>query len=182
MSGPNKNGVVTIVAETDLTDLTGIRLEVLTDLRNPNKGPGRAPDGNFVLTELELTAAPKADPKKPVPVKLQAPLADFAQANFEVAKAIDGNSADPVGGWAVSPATGVVHWATFETKEPVGKAGGTVLTFSSTRSSWECLRTRPVPPLRDTRRAADQAGVPDEFRTYLAPRSRVAFASSAIPC
>ena len=43
-------------AETDLTDITGIRLEVLTDDKLPNKGPGRASDGNFVLTELEVVA------------------------------------------------------------------------------------------------------------------------------
>ena len=61
---------MTIVAETDLTGITGLRLEVLTDSRLPNKGPGRATDGNFVLNELELTAAPKADPKQAKPVKL----------------------------------------------------------------------------------------------------------------
>ena len=53
--------IYTIVAETDLTDITGIRLEVLPDDGLPNKGPGRAPDGNFVLTEIEVPAAPKAD-------------------------------------------------------------------------------------------------------------------------
>ena len=56
-----KNGVVTISAETDLTGITGLRLEVLTDNRLPNNGPGRATDGNFVLNEIELTAAPKAE-------------------------------------------------------------------------------------------------------------------------
>ena len=81
VSGPNKNGVVTIVAETELTGITGLRLEVLTDSRLPNKGPGRATDGNFVLNELELTAAPKADPKQAKPVKLEKALADFSQAS-----------------------------------------------------------------------------------------------------
>ena len=80
VSGPNKNGVVTITAETELTGITGLRLEVLTDSRFPNKGPGRATDGNFVLNELELTAAPKADPKQAKPVKLANALADFSQA------------------------------------------------------------------------------------------------------
>ena len=61
--GRNRNGVVTISAETDLTGITGLRLEVLTDSRLPNNGPGRATDGNFVLNELELTAAPKAEPQ-----------------------------------------------------------------------------------------------------------------------
>ena len=82
-----------------------------------------------MLNELEVTAAPKADAKQPKPVKLAKPLADFSQANLEVAKAIDGNANDAGNGWAVSPATGIVHWATFETTEPIGGAGGTVLTF-----------------------------------------------------
>ena len=103
VSGPNKDGVVTISAETDLTGITGVRLEVLTDKRLPNNGPGRATDGNFVLNELELTAGPKADPKQAKPVKLANALADFSQASFEVAKAIDGSPADPNSGWAVSP-------------------------------------------------------------------------------
>ncbi len=90
-----QNGVVTISAETDLTGITGLRLEVLTDSRLPNNGPGRATDGNFVLNELELTAAPKADPKQAKPVKLANALADFSQASFEVSKAIDGSPKDP---------------------------------------------------------------------------------------
>ena len=95
VSGPNKNGVVTISAETELTGITGLRLEVLTDSRLPNKGPGRATDGNFVLNELELTAAPKADPKQAKPVKLANAVADFSQASLEVAKAIDGSAERP---------------------------------------------------------------------------------------
>jgi WD40 repeat protein/mono/diheme cytochrome c family protein len=129
VSGRNKNGVVTIVVETELTGITGLRLEVLPDSRLPNKGPGRASDGNFVLNELELIAAPKADPKQAKPVKLTNALADFSQANLEVAKAIDGNASEVSNGWAVSPATGIVHWATFETAQPVGGPGGTVLTI-----------------------------------------------------
>ncbi len=130
VTGKNEKGIVTIVAETDLTDITGIRLEALTDDKLPRKGPGRAPDGNFVLTELEVSAASKADPKTAKPVSLANAQADFSQENFEVAKAIDGNANDGgTNGWAVSPTTGVVHWATFETKEPLGAAGGTVLTF-----------------------------------------------------
>jgi WD40 repeat protein/mono/diheme cytochrome c family protein len=124
-----QNGTYTITAETDLTDITGIRIEVLPDDRSPSKGPGRAPDGNFVLTEFEATAAPKADPKAAQPIKLQTPLADFSQQNYPITAAIDGDRTNQGTGWAVSPATGVVHWATFETAEPVGKPGGTVLTF-----------------------------------------------------
>jgi hypothetical protein len=83
--------VYAIVGETDLTDITGLRLEVLPDGGLPSRGPGRAPDGNFVLTEFEVLAAPKADLKQVKPVKLQTPLADFSQEGYSVAAAIDGD-------------------------------------------------------------------------------------------
>ena len=129
ITGSDEPGVLTVVAETELSGVTGVRLEMFPDARLPNRGPGRASDGNFVLNEFTVTAAPKADPKKSKPVPLSVPLADFSQATFEVAKAIDGSPARGKG-WAISPAYGVTHWATFETKEPVGATGGTVLSFA----------------------------------------------------
>ena len=126
-TGKDGAGEITVVAETDLVGVTGIRLELIADARLPKKGPGRAKDGNFVLNELEVTAAPKADPKGAKPVVLQNPLADFTQATFDIKQVIDGVP-QSVQGWAVAPVTGQTHWATFEAKEPIGAAGGTVLT------------------------------------------------------
>jgi hypothetical protein len=128
VSGSDEPGVITFTAETDLTGVTGFRFEALADERFPAKGPGRASDGNFVLSEIQVSAAPKSDPKQSKPVTLQKPLADFAQNTFDVAKAIDGQ-VNGQQGWAVSPVFGQTHWATFETKEPVGGGGGTVLTI-----------------------------------------------------
>jgi hypothetical protein len=52
-SGTNPaSDVVTIVAETPLTGITGFRLEALQDASLPSNGPGRFSNGNFVLTEL----------------------------------------------------------------------------------------------------------------------------------
>ena len=171
--GPNKNGVVTVTAETDLTDITGVRLEALTDPRLPQKGPGRASDGNFVLNELIFLVAPKADPKQAKPVKLEKPLADFSQANFEVAKAVDGETRDPSSGWAVAPATGVVHWATFETATPVGKPGGSLLSFRlhhRYNNEWTLGRFR----LSITRGPKPVGlSLPEEFRAILATAPEV---------
>jgi hypothetical protein len=119
----------TFVAETDLKQITGIRLEALADPRLPKNGPGRAKDGNFVLTEFELKAAPKSDPEQAQKVMLQNALADFSQEGYEVAKAIDDNRTGG-NGWAVYPVFGVTHWATFELKEPLSFEGGTVLKFT----------------------------------------------------
>ncbi len=168
VSGRNKNGVVTLVVETELTGITGLRLEVLPDSRLPNKGPGRATDGNFVLNELEVTAAPKADPKQAKPVKLEKALADFSQDNFPIANAIDGNANEVGNGWAVAPATGIVHWATFETAQPVGGPGGTMLTIKMHHKFsdvWTLGRFR----LSATRSAKPVGpSLPEDFRAILA--------------
>jgi hypothetical protein len=117
----------TITANTPLSGITGIRLEVLSDASLPAKGPGRAPNGNFVLNEFRVTAAAADDPDKPKPVALQNAKADLSQEGYSVAGAIDGN---PDTGWAIAPATGKSHVAVFEIKEPVEFAKGATLTFT----------------------------------------------------
>jgi WD40 repeat protein len=128
-SGKNGKGNYVVVAQTHLKGIKQIRLEALEDTRIPTKGPGRAPDGNFVLTQFEVTATPKTEGAKPAKVALHKALASFSQENFDVKKAIDG-APDNNTGWAVSPLPGITHWATFETKEPLGQDGGTILTFT----------------------------------------------------
>jgi hypothetical protein len=168
VTGENKNGEVTIVAETDLDGITGLRLEVLPDDRLPNKGPGRAGDGNFVLNEFQVSAAPKAKPEEAKPVKLVTPLADYNQANLDIAQAIDGVSNNPGNGWALHPATGTTHWATFETAEDVGHAGGTRLVFKMHHrfnEAWTIGRFR----LSVTRLPKPLGlGLPDDLREVLA--------------
>ena len=174
VSGPKRNGVITITAETELTGVTGLRLEVLTDDSLPQKGPGRASDGNFVLNEIEFIAAPKADLKQAKPVKLANALADFSQDNLDVSKAIDGSSDDPGNGWAVAPVTGVTHWAVFETTEPVGTPGSsTILTFKLhhkfaevwTLGRFRLSLTRGVKPIG--------LSLPEDFRAILATAPEV---------
>jgi len=54
-SGTNPaSDVVTIVAETSISGITGFRLEALQDASLPSSGPGRFGNGNFVLTELVI--------------------------------------------------------------------------------------------------------------------------------
>jgi WD40 repeat protein/mono/diheme cytochrome c family protein len=129
VTDPEGKGEYTFEVSTDLKEITGIRLEALADPRLPKNGPGRAKDGNFVLTEFELQAAPKSDPGQMQKVELQNALADFSQEGYEVAKAID-NDRTGGNGWAVYPVFGVTHWATLEPKEPIAFEGGTVLRFT----------------------------------------------------
>ena len=125
----NGLGTYKVVTNTDLKGITAVRFEVLADDRQPKKGPGRAPDGNFVLTEFELSAAPATEPDKATKIGLENAQADFSQADYDVATAIDGNRAATGNGWAISPEAGVNHTASFETKQDLGYDGGTVLTL-----------------------------------------------------
>ncbi len=122
-----RNAVLTMTFPTNLRNITAFRLEAIADAKAPNGGPGRAGDGNFVLTEIEVFASPDAKPAEAKKVELHKPLANFSQANFEIAKAISGNPNDGNKGWAISPAYGVTHWATFETKQPINIEGGAQL-------------------------------------------------------
>ena len=122
-----RNAVLTMTFPTNLRNITAFRLEAIADAKAPNGGPGRAGDGNFVLSEFEVFASPAAKPTESKKVDLHKPLADFSQANFEIAKAVNGNPNDGNKGWAISPAYGVTHWATFECKQAINIEGGTEL-------------------------------------------------------
>ena len=122
-----KNGVYTVMLPTNLKNITAIRLETLPTEKLPNAGPGRATDGNFVLTEFELFSSPAAKPDEVTKINLHKPLADYNQPGYEIAKAISGKPNDGGKGWAISPSYGVTHWATFECKEPINVEGGTRL-------------------------------------------------------
>jgi hypothetical protein len=117
----------TVTLKTKRTGITAIRLEALTDPSLPNQGPGRAPNGNFVLYELKVTAKKAGGEEPAKPVALHRAQATFSQDGFAVGNAIDNN---PETGWAVVPQTGKPHTALFETKSPLGFPEGTVLTVT----------------------------------------------------
>jgi len=128
--GKNGKGDYQIVAHTDLKDLSAVRLEVLTDESLPRKGPGRAGDGNFVLNEFEVYAAPKSKPDQKQKLKLFNSQADFSQTNYVIATAIDGQIKASGEGWAVSPQVGKPHKASFDIQSPLpADDQGLILTF-----------------------------------------------------
>ncbi len=115
----------TIVAPSNLATITAIRLEAFADDSLPLRGPGRSPNGNAVMTEFGLSIAPQLDPGAAKPVKLKAASADFSQATFPVAAAIDGK---PNTGWAIHPEVGKPHAAVFEFDQPLAAGDGVLLT------------------------------------------------------
>ncbi|MFM8289336.1 MAG: DUF1553 domain-containing protein, partial [Planctomycetaceae bacterium] len=112
VSGPLSKDryVVEAVAPEGLKPLC-LRLEALADPALPASGPGRASDGNFVVSRLTLSVTPAAGQAEPGEIKLVAAQADFEQAGFPVKSVLDDNEKD---GWAVSPRVGVAHVAVFE--------------------------------------------------------------------
>jgi hypothetical protein len=115
-----------ITATTKLAAVTGLKLEALTDDSLPAKGPGRAKNGNFVVSELKLSIGPKSEPSQAEAVALENAFADFAQANYPAAGAIDGNDQT---GWAVSPQFGKPHEAVFQLVE-AAQAGDKLLKIA----------------------------------------------------
>ncbi|MFI4874458.1 MAG: hypothetical protein ACIALR_03945, partial [Blastopirellula sp. JB062] len=126
VSGPIGKDEYELTFPTQLTGITGIRIEALPDSNLPAGGPGRAMNGNFVLNEIKLAAAAIGAPAEEVELPLTGGEADFSQKGWDVRGAIDGNLAS---GWAVSPQFNQPHVAIFETVDDAGFAGGTSLTL-----------------------------------------------------
>ena len=105
----------TIETQPTIKTITAVRLEVLPHKSLVKQGPGRAKNGNFVLTTFRLAVA-KRDSSKPRPIELSSARADFSQNDWQVEKAIN---SDPKDGWAISPQIGKRHVAIFHLKDPV---------------------------------------------------------------
>jgi hypothetical protein len=89
--GDSDTYVVQAVAP-DSGTVTAVRLEALTHPSLPHQGPGRAANGNFVLSQFTFET-------DGVPHPFRKAVADHSQAGYEVSAAIKG---DPHKGWAVN--------------------------------------------------------------------------------
>jgi hypothetical protein len=128
VSGPNVSPDTYILTfDTNMPNITGLRLEVLPDKTLPAQGPGRAPNGNFVLNELKLDYVKQGSKDKAKPVKLVRPQATFAQDTFPIANVIDNNLQT---GWAIAPQYGKPQVAVFEVQGKLGASEGTALNVS----------------------------------------------------
>jgi hypothetical protein len=113
-----------VKADTKLSGITGLLLEVLPSADEPAFGPGRYTDGNFVLGEFAVKTGPFGAATGADDAPFQDALADFSQDRFGVKAAIDGKRGDGNNGWAVSKQFGVPHWAAFAFAKPVGGPEG----------------------------------------------------------
>lgn len=109
--------------------ISALRLECLPDDRLPGKGPGRAPNGNFVLSEFTLLHHKAAGEAAPVPIGRV--VATFSQEGFAAARAADGKVET---GWAVAPRMGQEQAAIFELAQPLMLAEGEWLSLTLAQS------------------------------------------------
>jgi WD40 repeat protein len=117
-SGSMEKGVYEIGFTSSLGKITGFRLEALPVAELAGMGPGFPGNGNFVVTEVEVFAAPASDTAAAKPVKIASATASFTQSGFSIDQTFDGQLNDQQG-WAVSPAGGTTHWAVFKLAEPL---------------------------------------------------------------
>ncbi len=80
-----------VKAKTNLKNITGVRVEFLTDPNLPRGGPGRAPDGSFYFSEFSVEAAPADKPDAVEKIALANVTADFELPDAPAKNVIDGN-------------------------------------------------------------------------------------------
>ena len=104
-----------------------IKLEVLPDPSLPSQGPGRAGNGNFVVSKFAVLFGAPGAADTPNGLKFGGVKADYEQGGYGVAGAIDDK---PETGWAISGGTGKEHVATFDIAPDVKLPAGSPLAIT----------------------------------------------------
>ena len=113
-----------MMLNTKLKGITGIRVEPMTDEMLPRLGPGWAPNGNFVLTEVNVESASLKDLNNLKRHSIEKAEADYSQPGFPIEATIDGDVEK--GGWAIDIPNLAMHGldrcAVFTLKDDLGYA------------------------------------------------------------
>lgn len=100
LTGTNPaNDTYTVELNVAEHSVAEIQLEALGDESLAAGSPGRAPNGNFVLTEFVVEVAQENNPSQFEPVQIASAYADFEQDGYPISAAIDGKLDRT--GWAV---------------------------------------------------------------------------------
>ena len=126
-ANPDKD-VYTLKFELPPQRITHVQIEAIPDDKGGKGGPGRADNGNFVLSELEMEVPATNHEAAPRRVKFSSAQADFSQEKFPVANAIDGKSDT---GWAIDGPGGAMkhRHAIFALAEPLELKNSTAITI-----------------------------------------------------
>jgi mono/diheme cytochrome c family protein len=115
----------TVKFKTEMKGITAFRLEAITFEELPKGGPGRDPQGGFVVSEIVvLDGAGRPVRLRNATASTAAPPSDAER--WGAAAAIDGEVQN--GGWALPAADGDSHRLVMETAEAVGAGGETSFT------------------------------------------------------
>lgn len=114
----------TIFIKSPKSPVSGIRIETLVDPALPARGPGRATNGNFVLSQVRAYVSADKEFKKHQKVEFVSARADFSQRDFSPQGALSGKAKS---GWAIAPKMGKEHQLTLFFKKPVVLSGGKFL-------------------------------------------------------
>ena len=127
----------TLIVKNPPKGITAFRLEVLPDDSLPKKGPGRAGNANFVLSEFIVKHVVGETIEETV--ALQNATATYEQTStpgnnpygkWAVAAAIDGDAKGKTWGWAILDKVGQPQTAVFETVNDIGGGESSTLTIS----------------------------------------------------
>ncbi len=131
------NDTYTFVIKNPLSKITAFRIEVMPDDSLPKKGPGRAGNGNFVLSEFVVKQSVGDTVEEDI--ALQNATATYEQTGaadanpygkWAAAAAIDGDAKGKTWGWAIMEKVGQPHAAVFETSSDIAGGDGSKLTIS----------------------------------------------------
>jgi hypothetical protein len=125
VSGPNpKNDTYVVTLPAELKQLAALRIDTIPHKSFKNGAPGRARDGNFVLSHIRAELVPPSGAR--IKVNFDQAVADFSQKNYHVDMAIKGKNRKK-NGWALHPNQAKPHWAAFSLKQPVDVPAGSTL-------------------------------------------------------
>ncbi|MHC4880045.1 MAG: PSD1 and planctomycete cytochrome C domain-containing protein [Planctomycetota bacterium] len=179
-AAPSQN-TYTLEASTVLKGITGFRIEVMPDKSLPKGGPGRAGNGNFVITEFRVRQLGDSE-EESKPIALQNASATIEQTvagnvtpygKWNAASAIDNDVKGSSWGWAILPDVNKTSFMVAETKDALGDGQETRLQFvieqNHTNSGhtlgkfrlWATTAPRPL-------QAAPDSAVPANIKKLLA--------------
>ena len=140
-----------ISASTNLTGITGVRLEVMSDPSLPAGGPGRDPDGNFFLSDFEVQAAPAEKSASRAEDCFQRGGGGRIAITDTVLTTWSTTSRGPRDGALIPPTdkSATIRRGVLIPDKPFGFAGGTVLTIRMKHDmAFSQVWNRPLPDFR----------------------------------
>jgi len=153
------------------TGMRAFRIEVLPDDSLPKKGPGRAGNGNFVITEVIVQADGKPVPLRNATASFEQTLANENNPykKWSAASAIDGDARGASFGWAVLPKVGAAQRLVFEAAEAIDAAGELTVILKQAHGTQHTLgRFRISATAHPGEVTADSASPPKNIADILA--------------